>query len=247
MLDPDAQVLSLEAIISTVRGAVHKRYRTHAECDDLVQEAAVYAWRKHEEGGSDLDCFLAGKNRARTLVHSLKEGVGDTYLGKPVNRTAHFQQSRGEAMREKIRMYIRDYTKLHGSEPSNLNTAKNVGTSHNNVRHHRAQMNNFAGQPTKRPTYISMNEILDTDSASQVFWLAKLPTSEFGEDTLLTQVAIRKAMATLSPRDRMMLYLEFWYDRTYVSIGEEIGLKTNHMHAVRKKALAQLGEVLEVA
>lgn len=246
MLSADAQVLPQNDLITLVQGAIAKKYGTHSDQEDLIQEASFFAWKKHEAGGTDLECYFAGRDRARSMVYSLKTGTGDAFTGKPVNRNEYRVQANGEAVREKIRMYIGEYTKLHGHEPNNSEISRGVGTSHNNVRHHKKHLHLFSKTTSMNPHTLSLDAAHDAsqDNGSASSWLSNLPSLPPDDDSVAARVDVGRALATLSQKDRDFLYLEFWEDQTYASIGKQLGYKPNYVNKLRKRILARVEKAL---
>lgn len=63
-------------------------------------------------------------------------------------------------------------------------------------------------------------------------------------DGLVTKLAVRQAVATLSERDRELVALRFGSDLTCRQIGDLLGLKTNAVEVALHRALMKLESIL---
>jgi RNA polymerase sigma-B factor len=67
---------------------------------------------------------------------------------------------------------------------------------------------------------------------------------EDGDDRSLTRVALHRALAELAPRERRIVYLRFFEDRTQAEIGAELGISQMHVSRLLRASLARLSESL---
>jgi len=72
-----------------------------------------------------------------------------------------------------------------------------------------------------------------------------------GDEQALTRVALRTAMGALPRRERRIVYLRFFEDRTQAEIGAELGISQMHVSRLLRASLAtlsrELGEDVQAA
>lgn len=236
----------IDSIVSKVRSRVYYHYRTHSEVEDLMQEACIQAWKKwtDEPDWDEARLVYFGVMKAKSLV-SAKSGEVPT--GKPRNTASNRKQANGEASREKLKTYLRDYSKLHGQEPTNTQIARDLGMSTTNVRFHRKRLHLFDGEIDSTSAKIySLDAGMDAAAAGEdtPAWMYRIPSVTVDYEGAATASEIRHAVSQLKERERLFLYLEFWKERTYVEIGRELGLGGGYIHKLRKQILSNLRENL---
>jgi DNA-directed RNA polymerase specialized sigma24 family protein len=239
----------IDTIIDKVRARVYLHYRTHGEVDDLMQEASIHAWKRWEESPDwdEARIVYHAVMKAKSLV-SAKSGEVPT--GKPKNTSTQRKQSNGEASREKLKTYIRDYTKLHGEEPTTTQIARDLGMSTTNVRFHRKRLHLFdTAIDQKTAKVYSLDAGLDASAKGEDSppWMGQMPHVLVDYEGAATASEVREAVRKLKDRERLFLYLEFWQEKTYVEIGRELGLGGGYVNKLRKQILANLREDLAVA
>lgn len=121
------------------------RYRGHEEYEDGFQEGMIRAWRDIQDGHTE---FLHVAHRAKlwAVNYILDSGNGRRRAtgAPPMSRNGR-NDSQGEKSREKIRQYVSEYVKLHGSEPTNKQVANGTGLSSAVVSHQRKNMREGKG------------------------------------------------------------------------------------------------------
>lgn len=246
MLDAESQVLSLEDLIATVKGRINNQYRTRVELEDLIQEAAIYTWKKWEEGASDLDCYYAGTYRARQLVYSFDYKPGKTeYMGTPLKNLDNRQEAQGEKTREKIRGFITEYRKLHGKTPNPSNISEGVGIARTTVRHHLDRLYLFAAE-VENPYFVNVDDaFLHSEDEPPPVWITDMPVTDMGEEDILLQLGITEAMKDLSDREKKFLYLSYWEDLTDVEVGKQLGCTGPYIYRIRLRVFDKLREKLK--
>jgi len=53
------------------------------------------------------------------------------------------------------------------------------------------------------------------------------------------------AIEQLRPRSRLIVYLYYFDEKDIEQVAEELGVKKDHIHVIKTRALAQLREILE--
>ncbi len=69
--------------------------------------------------------------------------------------------------------------------------------------------------------------------------------SEDGQDTWFEQIALRQAFIGLSPRERKIIWLRFFQDKTQAEIGALLGLSQVQVSRLERQAVNRLREHLE--
>jgi len=231
----------VDYILDKVRARVFTKYRTHRDVEDLMQEACIKAWRLCEEHPDWDDAriiYFAGM-KAQSIV---SDQSGEAPTGKPVNATQHKQQASGAASRDKIRKYLADYMRLHGTQPTKSKIADDLGMSRRNVTYHMNRLYLFEGATTKAKEY-SLDAGLDAEEPPA--WVYSLPAVHVDYDAVSTAFEVRRAIATLKERDRQFIHLEYYQDQRPVDVARALGTRDNYLPKMRKRVLAQLREELE--
>jgi len=239
----------IDTLIDKVRGRVYFRYRTHSEVDDLMQEASIQAWKRWTEhpDWDEARIIHHAVLKAQSLVSA---NSGEVPTGKPKTTSVQRKQANGEASREKLKTYLREYVKLHGTEPTNTQIERDLGMSRSNIRFHRKRLHLFDGAMDKQSAKVySLDAGLDAAAAGNVppAWMYRIPSVTVDYEEAATASEIRRAVGRLKERERLFLYLEFWKEKTYVEIGRELGLGGGYVNKLRKQIFANLREELAVA
>lgn len=236
----------LEEIIEKVRSRVYFKYITHTDRDDLMQEAAIYVWKKYEEDPTrEVGSLIYGSlMKVQSFVWNKS---GDAPTGKPINPSRHRQQANGDATREKLSKYIREYTRLHGTKPTENRTAMDLGMSRSNVRFHKKRLHLFDNTVDKDSVKVhSLDAGLDAADSGQdpPAWVFNLPPVVVDYDLHATRSEVRRAISRLPERDREFLYMEFWEDMTYVDIAKSMKVGGAYVNKYRKQVMTRLQEEL---
>lgn len=107
---------------------------------------------------------------------------------------------------------------------------------------------------------ITVEEVLEAMEAGATYRAASLdagpvgadgsepsmPGEEHAElDSTSERVAVQSSLATLSQRDRRVVYLRFYLGLTQAEIAEQIGVSQVHVSRILRASLARLGEELK--
>lgn len=231
----------VDYILDKVRARVFSKYRTHRDVEDLMQEASIKAWKLCEEhpDWDDARIIYSATMKAQSLVSDLS---GEAPTGKPIHVVQHKQQASGEASREKIRKYLSDYIRLHGTQPTKSKIADDLGMSRRNVIFHMNRLYLFEGATTKAKEY-SLDAGLDAEEPPA--WVYSLPAIQVDYDAVSTAFEVRRAVSTLKDKDRQFIYLEYYKDMRPVDVARALGTRDNYLPKMRKRILSQLREELE--
>lgn len=110
---------------------------------------------------------------------------------------------------------------------------------------------------------ITVEEVLEAMEAGATYRTASLDAAPVGSDSgaevvvpgedhaeldaTSERVAVQESLATLSHRDRRVVYLRFYLGLTQAEIAEEIGVSQVHVSRILRASLARLGDHLQEA
>lgn len=109
---------------------------------------------------------------------------------------------------------------------------------------------------------ITVEEVLEAMEAGATYRTASLDAGPVGSDgnevvvpgedhaeleATSERVALQESLATLSRRDRRVVYLRFYLGLTQAEIAEEIGVSQVHVSRILRSSLARLGDHLQEA
>lgn len=87
---------------------------------------------------------------------------------------------------------------------------------------------------------ISLYEPVYTDSGDSIFVIDQLSDSSFGEEMWLENIALNEAMKVLNERERRIIYMRFFKNRTQMDIANEIGISQAQVSRIEKGALERM-------
>ena len=87
---------------------------------------------------------------------------------------------------------------------------------------------------------ISLYEPIYTDNGDSIYVIDQLSDSGSGEDMWLEGLAISEAMKVLSERERRIITMRFYNNKTQMEIAEEIGISQAQVSRLEKAALERM-------
>jgi len=90
-----------------------------------------------------------------------------------------------------------------------------------------------------QPTESIYRSIHDGEN-SQILLIDKINTNPDGEDNLLTNVALKQAIDTLPPRERQILLLRYYKEKTQSEVAKIMGVSQVQISRIEKKLLGIL-------
>lgn len=232
----------VDRLLDRVRAKVFSQFRNRTDVEDLCQEASVTAWRTWKEHPEWDEARLVHHGYLRALSHVTNPGH-NALTGKPVNAAQHKSLPAGEVSRQKIKLYIDEYEKLHGETPNHSQVGRALGMSPKNVAHHRKRLHLFddARTPADVKTY-SLDAGLEADEPPA--WTYSIPWVVVDYEAAASSHEVREAVSRLKDKDREFIYREFWLDQRPVDIAKALRTRDNHIPRMRSRILAQLREEL---
>ena len=87
---------------------------------------------------------------------------------------------------------------------------------------------------------ISLYEPVYSDGTDSVCVMDQISDNENSDDVWLENIALREAMKTLGERERRIIALRFYANKTQMEIAEEIGISQAQVSRLEKGALARI-------
>ena len=87
---------------------------------------------------------------------------------------------------------------------------------------------------------ISLYEPVYTDNGDSIFVIDQLSDSSSGEEIWLENIALNEAMKTLNERERSIIYMRFFKNKTQMEIASEIGISQAQVSRIEKSALERM-------
>ena len=91
---------------------------------------------------------------------------------------------------------------------------------------------------------ISLYEPVYSENGDSLYVVDQLCDTSAGDEMWLESIALREAMKTLSERERTIINLRFYKNRTQVEIAEEIGISQAQVSRLEKGALERMRKQL---
>lgn len=89
---------------------------------------------------------------------------------------------------------------------------------------------------------ISLYEPIYTDSGDSIYVIDQLSDSSSGEDNWLENIALAEAMRVLSDRERTIIIMRFFKNKTQTEIARSIGISQAQVSRIEKGALERMRE-----
>lgn len=238
-----------EINITELRRTIMKRmmrHRSHPDFEDGLQEAYIRSWEDLQAGMDDYGYLVrrAAMWGRAYLYNSHHYATGD--LGR--DRTG-MKRAAGEASREKIKNYIREYVELHGNTPTNVHVAEALGMSDSNVGIHLKILREQSFKVITREEdgnrvdrgaykYINISDLFTNvdDSEREDNENHKALAVESFENEYLAEQGFLDLIEPLDDELKTIVILLHCYDWSQKEVGEYLGFTTNPQPRVKKKA-----------
>ena len=123
-----------------------------------------------------------------------------------------------------------ELTKEKSEEPTVEEIAKRLGEKKETVVH--------ALEAIVEP--ISLYEPVFTESGDSVYVLDQISDSSSSDEIWLENIVLREAIGRLSERERKIIYMRYYMNRTQMEIAAEIGISQAQVSRLEKAALKQM-------
>lgn len=237
--------MDLEQVAKVVRGTLARKWFKHPDFEDAVQEAIIHAWRDIETGGYT---FAHVVNRAALQGKKLLADKRATITGKARRSKEGTVSAQGEATREKINMFIRDYVDIHEKMPTNKEIAAAVGVSNSTVITHRKRGYTNVGADGGVTRHNYSESSLESYMTAADIDADECPlfAQDSFEDSLIEDLDFQNLLASLSEESAkaLTLYVMGYIDR---EIAEAFGYDKHPQpmgNKIKKRALKEARRVL---
>ncbi len=129
-----------------------------------------------------------------------------------------------------IKNFILEYNKTHGQDPSIDMLAKEFNMEAGEIV--------FAMEANSSP--LSLNEQFSDDDSSSTM-LDKLPDN-FSVENYLDKFALREMIEKLSAREKQVIIMRYYLDKTQSEIAKELGVSQVQVSRIENKVLNELKE-----
>ncbi|MBO5955082.1 MAG: SigB/SigF/SigG family RNA polymerase sigma factor [Clostridia bacterium] len=133
-----------------------------------------------------------------------------------------------------IKNFINDYTKTYANNPSLDIIAKSLNLDPNDVV--------LALEANTTP--LSLNEKYNDDSESMS--LIDKITDNFSVDSLINKLALREMIETLTAREKQVIIMRYYLDKTQSEIAKELGVSQVQISRIENKVLGEMKDKLTV-
>lgn len=228
---------TLDEQLDVVHRYILKRFATHQQLEDLIQEAKVVAWKMYMDGEDSQKICVKSRYRCLELISDPRE---PRWLGTPPRDGKNYAEKKGEETRQAIREYVTSYCKLHGHNPSNAEIAKHLGLATQSVAKHMDRLYLFTGPTDIRfsPLEGKFWEGSDDESHSVADHI------KFGysfEDDLVDKLDTWTFMKdSLDVRERTWVYHKVFEGLSYPQIAQLYGYSASLVSVVVRGAMKKL-------
>ncbi|MCA1841241.1 MAG: hypothetical protein ABR585_12890 [Gemmatimonadaceae bacterium] len=217
--------MEFDGLALTVTKRINAKYGTHGEKEDALQEALIRAWKDHQEGSYDFNHMVnRAENWARKYLFpgsNAQKATGSTRVD-----TSGFV--RKPELREKIRLFMDEYLRLHGKKPSQATVAKSLGMTQSSVSYYLKRMSNGGTTPIKtkdgsRIDYgayrsVALEDITGYGENKDSDYNYRIPTDGF-ESSLMADLHFQQILNGYDLEMQQILVLYCECDWTFKDIG----------------------------
>jgi len=132
----------------------------------------------------------------------------------------------------RIKNYINEYVRTHGSNPSleNISTALNI------------ELDDVILAMNANSSPLSLNE--QAGEGSDNLTLMDKITDSFSQENLIDKLALREAISSLSSREKQVILLRYYFDKTQTEIAKELGVSQVQISRIENKVIEKMREEL---
>ena len=132
-------------------------------------------------------------------------------------------------------IYAKDkLTKSKQKEPTITEIAAEVGVSREDIV--------LAMEAIQAP--VSLYEPVYTDGGDTLYVMDQVRDKRDSEDSWVSKIALKEAIAKLSPRERRIINMRFFESKTQMETAEEIGISQAQVSRLEKMALKSMRKYL---
>lgn len=87
---------------------------------------------------------------------------------------------------------------------------------------------------------VSLYEPIYSDSGDPLYLIDQLSDPSGSDESWMSELALRDALASLNPREKSILHRRFWEGKTQVEVAAEIGISQAQVSRLEKAAIARI-------
>jgi len=206
--------------------SIVQRFSGRKECmDDLFQVGCIGLVKAVDNFNTELDVKFS-TYAVPMIIGEIRRYLRDNNairISRSVRDLAYRAlQAREELIAERER------------EPSVTEISERIGEKRDAVLH--------AMEAIVEP--ISLYEPVFNEGGDTLYLMDQLADSSAGDETWLENICLREALKTLGERERKIIELRFYKDKTQMEIAQEIGLSQAQVSRLEKGALEKMRKQL---
>jgi RNA polymerase sigma factor (sigma-70 family) len=237
---------TFEEIINEVRRRTYNRFRTAANVEDLVQEAAIQAWKYYMDGKSEAYIFYWVPIQMTQFITVDKPFTGNE--SQEVNPTRLGSTTkRGDEVRDKIKEAQKSYYNEHHELPSQAEISRMTGLAPRRVSKYMNRANFHVSTEDLKVFMESlqhaMTRVNDNDKPRNVPWILE----DGFEETSVDRLLIRDVVDELNDLQKKIVFLHYWQDVATGEIAKILNKSQPYISRTHTSALKHLREILGVA
>lgn len=223
------KAVTLEDGLKILRSRVFKRYWDRVDWEDLFQEASVAFWQEYTKNSEISHCFKSADWRIKNL---LSDNSRATLTGQPKRTPGKMKNSRGEGTRKRVKAYIAEYVKEHGSNPTVYRISKDLGVSTSSIHSALSSLSVKDGNTPREPKVVYLVDINDAETDDPTMQKARQDLQEAiaipsHEVTALDRYIVKKFLLDLNPTEKVFIYRVYWECYSKAEAARSVGI-ANH-------------------
>ncbi len=136
----------------------------------------------------------------------------------------------------KVKILNEELTKQLGREPSLQEISEKLNISKEDIV--------MALDSNVQPDYLY--DVIHQDDGSPVHLIDKISETKTRDDSdVIDRIALSEVLSKLKPRERQIIVLRYFQDKTQTQIAETLGISQVQVSRIEKKVLSQMKELLE--
>ncbi len=202
--------------------SIIQRFMNRSECvDDLFQVGCVGLIKAVDNFNVELDVKFS--------TYAVPMIIGEIRRYLRDNNSIRISRSMRDLAYHALNVR-EDMIRSNESEPTPQQIADKLGESKESVVR--------AMEAIVAP--ISLYEPVYTDNGDSIYVIDQLSDATSGDEKWIESIALNEALKTLSERERMIINMRFYNNKTQMEIAEEIGISQAQVSRLEKGALERM-------
>lgn len=221
------------------------RYVNLPDWEDAVQEAVIQYWKDTEAGVDNPDkCKARAVLRAKGILFNQTGAQNGVCMTGHVGRksTQGTRKPAGDASRDKIISYTKEFKSLHNREPGVMELSRGLGIGREAVSQHLRKIRSYGGLSVPI-SEIKLERIAASDDLEAP--LAVQLTAFEWESTVVDQLSVRQLMSVLTEREKEVVFMFYWEDKSPSIIAKAMDTTPVSVNRWLRAAEAKLREAHE--